>query len=121
MKKKIILMLCLLAVIVLIYGSMAYSQMNYYSPYPIYYPIVDPYYFYYSFPITRNANLLGGGTTSLLLSTLTTPTATTIPTLFNPFVPTAVPTTPTLGTLTTLLALGGGGINTNTLLLLGLF
>jgi hypothetical protein len=118
MKKAFFLTVCLLSLIVLICGSIANSQMIYYSPYPIYYPIIDPYYYY--FPV-RNAQVLGGGTTSLLLSALTTPTVTTTPTLFSTFTPTFTPTTtPTVGTLTTLLTLGGGGINTNTLLLLGL-
>lgn len=124
MRKKILICLGILFSIFLICGSITYAQGLYYSPYPLYYPMFNPYYFYYPTPVTRNAQVLGG-TTALLLTTLLAPTTVTpvtaVPTLFPTLTPAPALVTPTLGALTIAIALaGGGGINTTTLLLLGL-
>ncbi|MGA1869645.1 MAG: hypothetical protein ACMUJM_13995 [bacterium] len=108
MKKNILISVGIFFLIFSICGSATYAQGLYFPPYPLIYPLFNPYYAI----SLRSARILGG-TTALLLSTLLTPTTTvpitTIPTLLTTVAPAPAPTTPLLGTLTIAIALAGGG------------
>ena len=128
MNKNTCIFLSVLFLMLLICASSNHAQDYYYNWSPFNYYGFIPYYEPIP-PVTPQRSAQIGTTTLLLLSALATPTTTSTafptlfptvaPTIFPTITPTILPTTvPTLGSLTTLLALGG--INTNTLLLLGL-